>query len=216
MTQAAHSERPSTRALVAGYQRLDFFKLRERARASHPMHTLEAAQVYVGRALDMEAETRLRHDHGNPGFQPFSPTATLGEQPGGGTAAAEPLAIMYERYRELSPNHRAARAFIQGARLHPRQLLAVLIREAKSHPRTRGDLCRSYDDIARDPAAVAQMLGFGPVSTIGEIKQVAGKRLDGTRKVREEVAQKPLFKNGMAIKNAARDGRAQLVMLAQI
>lgn len=202
MTQAARRERPSTQVLVAGYQRLDFFELRERARASHPMHTLEAAQVFVDRALDMEAETRLGHDHGNPGFQPFSPTATLGEQPGGGAAAAEPLAIMYERYRELSPKHRAARAFIQGARLHPRQLLAVLVREAKGHPSRTGDLRRSYDDIARDPAAVAQMLGFGPVAVMGDVRRGAGNR--------------PLFKNGMAIKNAARDARAQLVMLAQV
>ncbi|WP_311949282.1 hypothetical protein [Halomonas piscis] len=191
-------------------------QLRERARASHPMHTLEAAHVFVDRALDMDAETRLWHRHANPGYQPFSPTATIGEHPGGSTAAAEPLAIMYDKYRALSAEHKASREFIEDARLHPRQLIAVLIRAAKSHPRTRGDLCRSYDDIARDPAPVAQILGFGPVSTIGEARQVESTRRDGTCRVREEVAQKPLFKNGMAIKNAARDGRAQLVMLAQV
>lgn len=216
MSEAQGKPSLSTQVLVAGYRKMPMTQLRERARASHPMHAHEAAQVFVDRVLDMEAETRLWHIHGNPGFQPFSPTATLGEQPGGGTAAAEPLAIMCGKYRALSEEHRLAHEFIRRARLHPRQLLAVLVREAKGHPRSRGDLCRSYDDIARDPAAVAQMLGFGPVSTIGEIKRVAGKRLDGTRKVREEVAKKPIFKNGKAIRDAAQDARAQLVMLAQV
>lgn len=216
MTQAQRNVAPFTQALTAGYRRMPMTQLRERARAAHPMHTLEAAQVLVDRALDIESETRLWHDHGNPGYQQFSPTATLGEQPGGGSAAAEPLAIQYERDTELSADRRAVRVFIQQARLHPRQLLAVLIRAAKSHPRNKGDLCRSYDDIARDPAAVAQMLGFGPVRTMGEVKQAASEKLDGTRCLREEVAQKPIFHNAMAVKDAARAARAQLIMLAQL
>lgn len=190
----------STEGMTRRYQTMPMAQLRDMAR--DPGHAEAAGRVLVDRVIEIEAETRLWHDHGNPGFQPFSPTATIGQPPGGSSAAAEPLAIQYERYVETSPERIAVREFIQQARLHPRQLLAVLIRGAKSYPRSTGAMCRGYDDIAQDLSPVAQMLGFGPVACMDDVRQGAGA--------------KPMFANGMAIKDAARAGRAELVLLAQI
>lgn len=189
-------------ASMRRYRKMAMSELRELARARHPEYTPAAASVFADRALDMEVETRLWLYHENPGYQPFSSTAKIGEQPGGGTAAAEPLAIMYDKYRELSPEHKAAQRFIQGARLHPRQLLALLIRGAKSYPRRRGEFAKSYDEIARDLPRYAQMLGFGPVAVMDDVRRGAGK--------------KSVFANGKALKNAATQGRTEVLLLAQV
>lgn len=190
----------STEGMTRRYQTMPMMQLRDMAR--DPEHAEAAGRVFVDRVIEIEAETRLWHDHGNPGFQPFSPTATLGEQPGGGTAAAEPLAIHYERLCELSPERRAAREFTQQAALHPRQLLALLIRGAKSYPRRRGNFAKSYDEIARDLSCYAQMLGFGPVAVMDDVRQGAGR--------------KPVYANGKALKNAATQGRVEMLLLAQV
>lgn len=200
MMPAQRTMPSSSRGRPADYRTMPLAQLRELARP--PAHDETARRVFVDRVIEVEAETRLWHRHGNPGYQPFSPTATLGEQPGGGTAAAEPLAIQYERYQEMSAERETVQRFVRHAGLHPRQLLALLIRGAKSYPRRRGDFAKSYDEIARDLPRYAQMLGFGPVAAMDDVRRGAG--------------QKPIFQNGMAIKNAARDARAQLVMLAQV
>lgn len=185
---------------TARYQTMPMAQLRELAR--HQEHAEAAGRVFVDRVIEIEAETRLWHRHANEGFQPFSPTATLGEQPGGGTAAAEPLAIHYERNHEMSAERQAVQWFVQQAMLHPRQLLALLIRGAKSYPRRRGDFAKSYDEIARDLPRYAQMLGFGPVAVMDDVRRGAGR--------------KPVFANGKALQNAAAQGRVEMLLLAQV
>jgi hypothetical protein len=168
------------------------WQLREIARQSNPQHTEEAPRAFVDRVLDLEAERRLDLRHENIGWHPFSPTAHLGEHPGGSTSASEPLAIVYDRGIRQAGAHERARDWIAAARLPPRQLLAVLIRSQKMHPRIAGnEWTLSYDQIAAQGERYAQMLGFAPEWGRG------------------------LFKNGQAIKDAVKSGRAQLLMLSR-
>lgn len=186
--------------MLQDYQQMRMGRLR-RIAATEGEHQDEAARAYVDRCIEIEADTRLWHDHAGVGHHPFSPLAHIGEQPGGGSAAAEPLLLQYERSHELSKERQAVRRFVLGARLPPRQLLALLIRGAKSYPRARGELARSYDDIARNLPPVAQALGFGPVAAMGDLLPRGG--------------HEPVYGNGQAIKQAAQSGRVALILLAK-
>ncbi|MFI0474667.1 hypothetical protein ACGLWX_18310 [Halomonas sp. HMF6819] len=203
------------------YRNMGIQRLRELARATHPDHDLEATRAFVDRVLDMEAERVTWHMHENEGFQPFSPAATLGQQPGGGTAAAEPLAIAYERGSRVSAAHEFARAWLESARLRPRARLAVLIRAAKLHPmptQQAAPWAKSWDMIASELPVYSRMLQMGSLSVMGEICSVVSAiGVDGKkRRTPNPSPLDPIFKNGKAIKNAAHEARAELIMLAQI
>ncbi len=116
------------------FERMPMARLRKIARESHEGHDPEAARIFVNRVLDMEVERRTWYAHENPGYQPFSSAAKLGEQPGGGTAAADPLAITYDRGIRIHSGHEFAKAWLEAARLRPRTRLVVLIRAAKLYP----------------------------------------------------------------------------------
>lgn len=74
MAVAEQSEKQgSTLGMARRYQTMLMAQLRELAR--DPDHAQAAGRVFVDRVIDIEAETRLEHDHSNPGFQPFSPAA---------------------------------------------------------------------------------------------------------------------------------------------
>lgn len=197
-------------------------RLREIARESHEDHDPEAARVFVDRMLDMEAERLTWYCHENPGYQPFSSAAKMGEQPGGGSAAAEPLAIAYERGQRAHASHQFAKEWLESARLRPRARLAVLIRAAKLHPmptQQQALWAKSYDFIAQHLPIYSRMLQMGSLSTMAEIKQVEVVRVtekETYRRTRNEHKSIPIFKNGMAVKNAARDARVELLLLAQI
>ncbi|WP_152419236.1 hypothetical protein [Vreelandella titanicae] len=175
------------------FERMPMARLREIARESHKDHDPEAARVFVNRVLDMEVERRIWYVHENPGYQPFSSAAKLGEQPGGGTAAAEPLAIAYDRGIRVHAAHEEARKFIEYARLPTRNLLAALIQAAKTDRRVNGPWGKSYDQIAAHVGDYAQMLGWPP-----------------------GIEAKIEFKKGQAIKRAALEGRAQMIMLTRL
>ncbi|MGP9499572.1 hypothetical protein [Halomonas sp. AOP43-D1-4] len=228
------------------YERMPIGRLREIARESHADHDPEAPRIFVSRVLDMEVERRTWFAHENLGFQPFSSTAKLGEHPGGGTAAADPLAIAYDRGIRVHAAHEEARQFLAYAKLKPRALLAALIQAAKTDRRVTGPWGKSYDQIAADLAPYAQSLGFAPGVGAGitlvcfetEARAMLGKRrgchvpgsaeerellarrweqaVEGCARMVETEHQVPLFNKGQAIKRAALEARAQMIMLAKI
>lgn len=174
-------------------ERMPMRRLREVAKESSADHHPEAPRVLVNRLLDMEVERRTWYAHENPGYQPFSSTSKLGEHPGGGTAAADPLVIAYDRGIRVHAAHEEARQFLEYARLPARNLLAALIQAAKTDRRVTGPWGKSYDQIAASLGYYAQLLGWPP----------------GIEAVIE-------YKKGQAIKRAALEGRAQMIMLARL
>ncbi|MFI0472954.1 hypothetical protein ACGLWX_09590 [Halomonas sp. HMF6819] len=211
----------NTGGAMRDYRNMGIQRLRELARATHPGHELEATRAFVDRVLDMEAERVTWHMHENEGFQPFSPAATLGQQPGGGTAAAEPLAIAYERGSRVSAAHEFARAWLESARLRPRARLAVLIRAAKLHPmptQQAAPWAESYDFIAKHLPIYSRMLQMGSLSVMGDIVPtvVETDKKGVQHLVPNKHRSDAIFKNGEAIKNAGKQARASLLLLAQV
>lgn len=208
-------------SMARDYQRMGIRELREHARNTHPEHDPEAARAFVDRILDMEAERVTWHWHENQGYQPFSSAAKMGEQPGGGTSAADPLAIAYDRGMRVHAGHEFAKQWLEAARLRPRARLAVLIRAAKLYPmaaQQQALWAKSYDFIAQHLPIYSRMLQMGSLSTMGAIASVVVEE-DKTGKPRRTPnpePSEPIFKNGMAVKNAAREARVQLLLLAQI
>jgi len=207
--------------MARDYHRMGIRELREHARSTHPEHDPEAARAFVDRILDMEAERVTWHWHENQGYQPFSSAAKMGEQPGGGTSAADPLAIAYDRGMRVHAGHEFAKQWLEAARLRPRARLAVLIRAAKLYPmaaQQQALWAKSYDFIAQHLPIYSRMLQMGSLSTMGAIASVVVEE-DKTGKPRRTPnpePSEPIFKNGMAVKNAAREARVQLLLLAQI
>ena len=205
-----------TRGGNVDYQRLNISKLRDLARQNHPDHTDEAARAFVDRVLDMEVQRRTDYgDERLQGYGSVSPTALLGELPGGGSVAREPLAAMYDRGIKTHGHHEQARQFIASARLPQRQLLAALIQARKCDRRVQGDWGKSYDQIAANLGHYAQQLGWGSVEPIAGQSfdciardEATGLRTRTTHKV-------PAFKNGHAIKVASQKARAALILLAK-
>lgn len=199
-------------------ERMPMSRLREAAKESNANHHPEAPRVFVNRVLDMEVERRTWYAHENPGYQPFSPTAKMGEHPGGGTAAADPLAIAYDRGIRVHVAHDGARQFLDYARLTPRNLLAALIQAAKTDRRVNGPWGKSYDQIAADIGPYAQRLGFSPGIMSGKTLVCYDliKHESGWCQPIETKHLVPLFKNGQAIKRAAAEGRAQMIVLASL
>jgi|GEM_PF-1331473 hypothetical protein len=199
-------------------ERMPMSRLREVAKESSADHHPDAPRVFVNRVLDMEVERRTWYAHENPGFQPFSSTEKLGEHPGGGTAAADPLVIAYDRGIRIHAAHEEARQFIGYARLPPRNLLAALIQAAKTDRRVIGPWGKSYDQIADDCCTYAQRLGFSPGVMHGKTLVCFDtiQHESGWRQPIETKHVVPLFKNGQAIKRAAVEGRAQMIMLASL
>lgn len=199
-------------------ERMPMGRLRAVAKESNADHHPEAPRVLVNRLLDMEVERRTWYAHENPGYQPFSSTSKLGEHPGGGTAAADPLVIAYDRGIRVHTAHEEARLFVEHARLPPRNLLAALIQAAKTDRRVSGPWGKSYDQIAADCGTYAQRLGFSPGMMSGKtlvcydmIQHESGwcERVESRYVV-------SLFKNGQAIKDASKQARVQLLLLVQL
>lgn len=201
------------------YEGMPIARLRDIARATHDRHDPDAARAFVNRVLDMEVERRTWYAHENPGFQPFSATAKLGELPGGGTAAADPLAIAYDRGIRVHAAHDQARQFLVGAKLTPRNLLAALIQAAKTDRRVIGPWGKSFDHIAADIGPYAQRLGFSPGIMHGTrlvcYDNVLHEESGWQQRIESEHVV-PLFRDGKAIRNAAREGRVALILLAQV
>lgn len=196
------------------YQRMGIAELREIAWHQHPEHTEEAARVFVSRLLEMEADRRSYHIGQYLGYASISSVLLIGEPPGGGEAG-EPLADIYQRGAYSDVHHQAARRFIELARLPDRQLLAALIQARKLDRRAKGsEWARNYDEISADLGRYAQQLGFGCVQPVA-MHQFDCVHTDERTKVKSRTAyQRPVFKNGHAIRVASQKARAKLIKLA--
>tara|TARA_R110000824_G_scaffold180013_4_gene360387 strand:+ start:1268 stop:1915 length:648 start_codon:yes stop_codon:yes gene_type:complete len=199
-------------------ERMPMRRLREVSKESNADHHPEAPRVFVNRLLDMEVERRTWYAHENPGYQQFSSTSKLGEHPGGGTAAADPLVYAYDRGIRIHAAHEEVRQFLEYARLTPRDMLAALIQAAKTDRRGNGPWGKSYDQIAADAGPYAQRLGFSPGIMHGKTL-VCYDTIQHDKGWIQHVESKhvvPLFRNGQAIKDAAKQARVQLLLLAQL
>ena len=207
-------------AEAAIYQRMGMDKLRDQA-ATEGDGQDEAAQHFVDRLADMELERRLVMRHNRPGWHPSSPG--FGDGTGSSTVKREPLAEEYDRGNITnSPWHdRANRAF---AALPERQAAALLLQTAKTDPQTSGPFGASYDQMAASIGHFLQPLGWAPVSPMSPIleRDDKGRPVYVSRDPEKEGGAKiaswsnPAFKNGQAIKWAARQGRVSLLMQAKV
>lgn len=196
---------------VAGiYQRMGIARLQELA-ATEGEHQDEAARAYVDRLADMELERRLVMRHQRPGWHPSSPG--FGDGTGKSSVRADPLAEEYDRGNIVDSywHNRAQRAFNA---LPERQCAALMIQTAKTDPQTTGPFAASYDQIAHSLGHFLQSLGWPAVAPLVPDVAVVRKEVDGKRE-RVEI-KTPAFKNGQAIKWAAREGRAALLMQAKV
>lgn len=168
-------------------------RLRAVAWQEHPEHDDGAARVFVRRILDMEAQRRTEYADDRLQGYGGSPIAP-GFAPGSTDIAREPLATLYDRGIRCHKSHDAVRQWIVSARIPPRQLLAALIQARKLHPRKIGpgsDWQRGYDYIAAHGTHYAQLMGWP--SEFG----------------------RGLYKDGQAVKDAAKAAKAQLILLAR-
>jgi len=174
------------------YQAIPIGELRELARQQHPEHTDEAARAFVQRILEMEVERRTLY--GDEHLQGYAASAIApGSAPGGTAIAREPLAALYDRGIRYHEAHEAARRWIAAARLPPRQLLAVLLQARKLHPRNADhDWTRSYDQIAAAGPHYAHLMGWPREFGRG------------------------LYKNGQAVKDAAKAAKVSLILMAKV
>ncbi len=171
------------------YQRMAIARLQELA-ATEGEHQDEAARAYVDRLADMELERRLWMRHQRPGWHPSSPG--FGDGTGKSTVRADPLAEEYDRGNIIDSywHNRAQRSL---ARLPERRLAALMIQTAKSDHRTSGPFSATHDQIAASAGHYLQLLGWAP-----------GAKALGW------------YAKGQAIKRAAWEARAEMIMQAKV
>ncbi|HET8792087.1 MAG TPA: hypothetical protein VFM75_12840 [Modicisalibacter sp.] len=217
----------ATKVRAVDYKRLSLSALREMAVQTHPDHTDEAARVYVDIMIDMELERRLDRMHFRPGWQAISPTELIG-MPVGGGSGADHMFIAYERGIPNSPWHDRARVML--GKLPLRRLIAVLIQSAKRDGRRVGAWAADHDQIARDFGTYSQMLGFPTVAPIapeiqrdknGNVERLkldiidAAGHVVGQKQTSMPVSKIRAFKDGQAIKDAAKNAKVELILLAK-
>lgn len=112
-------------------------------RVSSPWRVVEAAQTderardaAVVRIIDTMLELQLDCRHEQTGYQPFSPTANMGELPGGGGRSDQAM-LAAMRYHPESQWHTAC-AFLLG-QLPRRQAAAMLLQAARVRPEKMGN-----------------------------------------------------------------------------
>lgn len=144
-----------------------------------------AANVLVDRLLDLELERRFELIHESFGWSDISSVEMLGMPVGGDSKPAE---IQYQGGGGMSQWHYRAELII--GRMPLRRQVAVLIQAAKcSPPKTRrGALWQaSYSQIVGALAVYLGDLGYAP-----------------------GIAETSPYKNGQALKDAARGGKTAL------
>lgn len=170
------------------YQRMGLEQLRQRAIQTDEHDDDEAARAFVDRLLDLEVERRLVLLHERPGWHACSPG--FGDGTGKGTAPTDSMYLAYIKGIRISPWHDAAKRALSA--LPERQRLAVLIQAAKSDSRLDGPFAATYDQIAATLGRYAQLLGWPP-----------------------GVAALEWYKAGQAIKRAAWQARAEMILMSK-
>lgn len=112
-------------------------------RVANPWRVVEAAQsderardAAVVRIIDTMLELQLDCRHQNPGYQPFSPTALMGELPGGGGRSDQAM-LAALRYHPESQWHTACGTLLD--QLPKRQAAAMLLQAARVRPEKMGN-----------------------------------------------------------------------------
>lgn len=117
-------------------------QLDEWKHVSNPWLVVEASQTderaryaAVSRIIDTMLELQLDCRHQNPGYQPFSPIALMGELPGGGGQSNQAM-LAAMRYHPESQWHKAC-GFLM-SQLPKRQAAAMLLQAARVRPDKMG------------------------------------------------------------------------------
>ncbi|MBB3142808.1 hypothetical protein [Halomonas organivorans] len=233
-------------AQTRDYERMGIWRLRELARQQHPEHDDEATRVFVRRVLDMEVERRTLHgtDHlqgigGSPIAPGHAPGGTdIAREP---LATLYDRGIRYHESHEAVrrwlawaniPERQLLALLIQARKL-----------DRRAHG---SEWAASYHQIAADIARYAHLLGFDGSVAAGRafdcieeraVEQGGRRQLQVVPRSEEERAaladrhaqgqeggrrrvrtahQVPAFKNGQAIKDAAKSAKAQLIFLAKL
>lgn len=111
-------------------------------RVANPWRVVEAAQTNerardaaVSRIIDTMLELQLDYRHEGTGYQPFSPTAHMGELPGGGGRSDQAM-LAAMRYQPESQWHTACGWLMD--QLPRRQAAAMLLQAARVRPEKMG------------------------------------------------------------------------------
>ncbi|MGQ7253960.1 hypothetical protein [Vreelandella titanicae] len=111
-------------------------------RVANPWRVVEAAQTNerardaaVSRIIDTMLELQLDCRHEQTGYQPFSPTANMGELPGGGGRSDQAM-LAAMRYHPESQWHTACGWLMD--QLPRRQAAAMLLQAARVRPEKMG------------------------------------------------------------------------------
>lgn len=197
------------------YRRMHMGELRELAKQEHPEHSDEAARVYVDRLTDLELERRLDLLHRRPGWHTHSPVAMIGCGGGGTGGGDDQMVKAYEKGIPISYWHDVARVTL--GKLPTRRRMALLIQMAKMDSRLEGPWCATFDQIAASIGLYSQMLGWGTLgpADISFDCVIDEPRKVGTIRTRSKHRVKS-FKDGKSIKNAAREARCELLLLAKL
>lgn len=176
-------------AMQRAYERMAMDDLNALARQDVEGYDEEATRVYVQRLIDLAGERRYAAWDFRPGWPALSPTALAGEAPGGGGRSEQMVEALRKGWRDSDWHEHALRAC---DRLPERNNMALMIQWLKADSRLDGPTAATYDQIAVAPRDWLQMLGWPPTQP-----------------------SKPRWSNGQAIKWAARQGRAELLLWAK-
>lgn len=200
------------------YERMAIAELRELAWQGNEDHEDEATRMYVKRLADLAFE-RLRHmdDHG-PGWHPSSP----GFGDGTGKSTAPTDAMYLAHLKGIKNTYWHDYALSKLSKLPPRLYFALMLSAGKIDSRNKDQkdlFAKSFEFMADNISKYSLILRFGASGPAGitfdcVIDEERGEHGSIVR-VRDPHTVRA-FKNGQAIKDAARKARAELIMQAKI
>ena len=225
------------------YGRMSMSDLRDHAKQTHPEHTDDAARAYVDRLIDLELERRLDLLHRRPGWHAHSPVAMIGCG-GGGGGRHDQMLVAYEKgipnsyWHEVArvvlgklPTRRLMALMIKAAKMDSRlegpwcatfdQVAAALGSYAQmlGWPGACVDAAQTVvsvveTEVPRSHRNSQHVFPMRPDDTERELARIEAAK-EPRRERRETKERKPMFKDGQAIKDAAKNARIEAILMAK-
>lgn len=220
-----------TEGMGTDYQHMSMAGLRELARQGNEKSEDGAARAYVNRLASLEFERRRHMASHGPGWHPSSPG--FGDGTGSSTKEVDAMYLALLKGIVNSYWHDHARQVVK--RLPVRLAIALMFSAGKIDSRNQQQedpFARSFDHIAAAAPHYATLLGWPPgapfVSVRRTVEQQRKKCVPPTNpdnygawELPPRIAcivttdRVPMFKAGQAIKRAAHQARADLIMQAK-
>lgn len=235
------AQKVSTRRI--DYRRMPMAELQQRARQMHPEHDDEATRVYVQRLIDLELERRLDLVHRRAGWHPASPG--FGDGTGASTEVVDAMFLAYIKGIPNSPWHEVARKAckaLPSARLLALMIRAAksdcringpfaakyddiakdigryaqMLGFTRVQPVVAETETRIVErEVPRQHRNSRHVWPMTPEAQEAELERLEAAK--APRIEREVVIEKlPVFKNGEAIRWAARQALAELTSMAKL